>query len=79
MTTQRVDGGWQIYYSFPGPTYVDTKANIEALAGVPQGAQAYATDYPSAPFGTYNGVTWDWLGAGGVAAETISPLLLIGA
>lgn len=46
----------------PFGLFSDTKANIEAIAGVEEGATAYATD--SNEFGTFNGATWDW-GQGG--------------
>ena len=45
---------------FPATQYPNTKAAIEALAGVPEGSTAYATDNPTAPFGTYDGATWEW-------------------
>lgn len=42
----------------PGILYKDTKANITALAGIAEGAVAYATDADE--FGSYDGVTWTW-------------------
>jgi hypothetical protein len=42
----------------PGVLYKNTKAAVEALTGVTEGAAAYATD--TNEFGTYNGSTWDW-------------------
>lgn len=44
----------------PQVLYKDTKANIEALTIV-EAAIAYATD--TNQYGSYNGTTWDWLGA----------------
>lgn len=49
--------------------YVNTKAAIEALSGVQEGALAYATD--TNEFGTYNGTLWTW-GQGG-AGIPLSP------
>jgi len=50
----------------PFVNYRDTKASIEGLSGVPQGAQAYATDTDE--FGTYDGVSaWTWHGVSGAA------------
>jgi len=49
---------------FPGVLYKDTKANVEALVGVVEGAQAYATD-TDLP-GWYNGGTWVWGGGSGI-------------
>ena len=46
----------------PAAVYNDTKANIEALSGVVEGATAYATDTDEP--GWYDGATWTW-GAGG--------------
>lgn len=47
----------------PGVLYKDTKANIDALVGIAQGAIAYATDTDE--LGSYDGVaTWTW-GSGG--------------
>lgn len=40
--------------------YTDTKANIEALSGVPEGAHAYATDTDEP--GWYDGLAWVWGG-----------------
>lgn len=48
----------------PLVNYKDTKANIEALSGVPEGAVAYATDTDQ--LGSYNGTVWSW-GSGGVS------------
>ena len=51
-------------YGKPLVLYRDTKANIEAMAGLGEGSCAYATD--SNEFGTYDGATWIWgSGAGG--------------
>jgi len=52
-------------FTTPAILYTNTKAAIESLTatpynGVSTGAMAYATDNPTAPFGTYNGVSWDW-------------------
>ena len=47
---------------FPQGLYANTKASIEAFAGVPEGAVAYATD--TNELGTYNGSVWTW-GSGG--------------
>lgn len=44
---------------FPGRVYTDTKANIEALTGVSEGAVAFASD--THVFGTYDGTAWNWL------------------
>lgn len=64
LLPNQVDGAYQVGYSFPATPYIDTKANIEALVGVPQGAVAYATDTDE--LGTYDGVAdWTWIGAGG--------------
>ena len=46
----------------PAPVYNDTKANVEALTGVVEGATAYATDTDEP--GWYDGAAWVW-GAGG--------------
>jgi hypothetical protein len=48
--------------AMPGILYTDTKANVEALTGVVEGAQAYATDTDEP--GWYDGGAWVW-GAGG--------------
>ncbi len=45
----------------PGVLYKNTKANIEALTGVPEGAFAYATDTDL--MGTFNGTVWLWGGS----------------
>lgn len=50
----------------PQILYRDTQANIEALAGVAEGAIAYATDTDM--LGTYDGAAWTWGGGGGGAA-----------
>ncbi len=47
----------------PQVVYTDTKVNIEALAGMVEGAHAYATDTDEP--GWYDGAAWVW-GAGGV-------------
>lgn len=48
----------------PAVLYKNTKANIEALAGIAQGAIAYATDTDE--LGTYDGVSaWTWSAGGG--------------
>lgn len=52
-------------YGVPLTQYKDTKSNIEALSGIPEGAIAYATD--SNEFGSYDGTTWTW-GQGGSGA-----------
>ena len=44
----------------PHVLYKNTKAVIEALIGIVEGATAYATDNSTAPFGMYNGVAWEW-------------------
>ena len=52
----------------PAVLYKNTKANIEALSGIAQGAIAYATDTDE--LGTYDGVSaWTW-GAGGGGGGT---------
>lgn len=52
----------------PAVLYKNTKANIEALAGIAQGAIAYATDTDE--LGTYDGVSaWTW-GTGGGGGGT---------
>lgn len=38
--------------------YTDTKANIEALTGISEGAHAYATDTDEP--GWYDGAVWQW-------------------
>lgn len=43
--------------------YIDLKATIEGLSGVPEGALAYATDTDE--FGTFDGTSWTWGGGGG--------------
>jgi len=51
-----------------------TEAEIEALPDILQGAMAYATDLPASPFGTYNGVSWDWQPlAGGGTGDVVGP------
>ena len=52
-------------YATPLVQYRDTKANIEALTGIGEGAIAYATD--TNEFGSYDGTTWTWgqSGSGG--------------
>ena len=52
----------------PEVVYNDTKANIEALTGVAEGAVAYATDTDE--LGTYSGATWTWGSGGGGIAES---------
>ena len=47
----------------PAVIFSDTQANIEALAGITEGAVAYATDLDQP--GWYDGAAWDWLGQGG--------------
>lgn len=42
----------------PSVLYTNTKANIEALSGVVEGAVAYATDTDR--FGAYTGSAWRW-------------------
>lgn len=50
---------WQASNSTaPIAQYTNTKANIEALTGITEGAIAYATDTDQ--LGTYNGASWDW-------------------
>jgi len=49
-----------IQIGFPATDYTDTKANIEALAGVLIGASATAIDNSDAPFGRYDGTIWHW-------------------
>ena len=46
-------------YATPLVQYRDTKANIEALTGIGEGAIAYATD--TNEFGSYDGTTWTWM------------------
>lgn len=55
-------------YGVPLTQYKDTKANIEALSGIPEGAIAYATD--SNEFGSYDGTTWTWGQSGSSAPAT---------
>lgn len=45
-------------YGKPLVMYPETKANIEAMAGLAEGSTAYATD--TNQFGSYNGSTWTW-------------------
>lgn len=45
-------------FGTPEALYKGTKAAIEALTGVPEGAVAYATD--TNEFGSYNGSAWTW-------------------
>lgn len=47
---------------FPQGLFSASKATIEALSGVPEGAIAYATD--TNELGTYDGATWTWGGGG---------------
>ena len=47
-------------YGTPFVEYRDTKANIEALSGIEEGAHAYATD-TNEP-GWYDGLVWNWGG-----------------
>lgn len=54
-------------YGTPYIEYIDTKANIEAIASPTVGMFAVATDNPTAPMGTYNGTAWIWGGGGGGA------------
>jgi hypothetical protein len=49
-------------YGTPFVEYTDTKANIEALTSILEGAHAYATD-TNQP-GWYDGTIWNW-GSGG--------------
>jgi len=51
----------------PQALYKGTKAAIEALTGVPEGAVAYATD--DNEFGSYDGSTWTWGQSGGGATD----------
>lgn len=60
MTQQKARSSTQLLIDFPQGLYTATKASIEALSGVPAGACAYASDNPTAPFGTFNGASWDW-------------------
>lgn len=55
-------------YGVPLVQYKDTKANIEALSGIGEGAIAYATD--SNEFGSYDGTTWTWGQGGSTAPAT---------
>lgn len=62
----------------PGVLYKDTKANIEALSGVAEGAIAYATD--TNEDGTYDGATWTWgrgSGSGGAFQRILDANLTI--
>lgn len=43
----------------PYVEYTNTKANIEALTGISEGATAYATDTDR--LGTYTGAAWKWI------------------
>ena len=56
----------------PHVLYANTKAAIEALAGVLVGSTAYATDYPTAPFGTYTGASWEWQPVAADVASAVS-------
>jgi len=47
--------------------YNDSKANIEALAGVSEGCIAYATD--TNELGTYDGSAWQWANLGSVSGD----------
>jgi hypothetical protein len=49
-----------VQYAYPNTLFVAAKVAIEALTGVPTGSEAYANDNPTAPYGTFNGLTWDW-------------------
>lgn len=52
----------------PQVLYKDTKANVEALSGIAEGAIAYATN--TNEFGSYSGTAWTW-GQGGAGGHTI--------
>lgn len=49
-----------IQKAMPGILYTNTKANVEALTGVVEGAQAFASD--THLIGWYNGTVWIWPG-----------------
>lgn len=53
---QRVDR----QFGFPDRDFQGTKEEIEALTGLTGGETAYATNYPSAPFGKFGTGTWHW-------------------
>jgi hypothetical protein len=55
----------------PAVQYTDTKANIEALTGIAEGAIAYATD--SNELGSYDGAAWTWGGGGGGTGDVVGP------
>ena len=57
---------------FPATQYTDTKANIEALASVPEGSISYASD--THEIGTYNGAAWEW--SSGAAIAPVSPSVI---
>jgi len=54
----------------PSLEYTDTKANIEALTGIAEGAVAYASDTDE--LGTYDGSVWTW-GSGGGMGDVVGP------
>jgi len=53
----------------PLEQYKNTKANIEALSGVGEGAIAYATDTDE--LGSYDGAAWNW-GGGAGAVDSVN-------
>jgi hypothetical protein len=53
----------------PAVQYTDTKANIEALTGIAEGAIAYATD--TNELGSYSGAAWTW--GGGGTGDVVGP------
>jgi hypothetical protein len=61
-----------VQYAYPNTLFVAAKVAIEALTGVPTGSEAYANDNPTAPYGTFNGLTWDWQPLASHAAVTLS-------
>ena len=48
-----------VQLGLPDVLYTDTKAAIEGLVGVTEGAQAYATDTDQ--YGAYDGAAWSWV------------------
>lgn len=67
--TSKVDLAFQSKHSAPSHEYENTKAVIEALT-VAKGAKAYAMD--TAEFGTFNGLSWDWIPALPIDASDVN-------
>ena len=55
--------------AIPYTEFTAAKATIEAIDAPVVGMVAYATDNPTAPYGTFNGSTWDWTVFASTATE----------